>query len=235
MAESQLLLVTAASIALLHTVLGPDHYLPFVAMGKARGWSVARTLRVTLYCGCGHIVGSVVLGLLGVAFGTQLARLVAIESLRGDLAGWALLTFGLMYLAWGVRRAGQGRTHTHVHAHGSLVHSHPHDHRHEHAHVHDSPEGTSAAPWALFIIFVLGPCEALIPLFMYPASQQSWALVVAVALVFSVVTVLTMIAAVALVALGLHRLRWPGIAQYSHAVAGASIAACGAAITFAGL
>ena len=43
-----LLLVTAASIGVVHTLLGPDHYLPFVAMAKARGWSLARTLRITL-------------------------------------------------------------------------------------------------------------------------------------------------------------------------------------------
>ena len=39
-----LLLLTAASIGFIHTLLGPDHYLPFVAMSAARGWSSRRTL-----------------------------------------------------------------------------------------------------------------------------------------------------------------------------------------------
>ena len=56
MSEAQILLLTAASIAFLHTILGPDHYVVFAAMGKARRWSLAKTLRVTLVCGTGHVV-----------------------------------------------------------------------------------------------------------------------------------------------------------------------------------
>ena len=41
--ESTLLLWTAASIGFVHTLLGPDHYLPFVAMSRAGGWSARKT------------------------------------------------------------------------------------------------------------------------------------------------------------------------------------------------
>ncbi len=171
-----ILLATAASIAFVHTILGPDHYLVFVAMGKARGWSLARTLRVTAMCGTGHVLSSVVIGAVGLMLGAQLAKLVAIESFRGEIAGWAL-----------------------------------------------------------FIVFVLGPCEALIPLLMYPAAQQSTVLVMSVALVFSVVTLATMLLGVAVTTLGLSQLKLNWNGRYAHAVAGASIALCGGAITFLGL
>jgi len=49
----------AAAIAFVHAVLGPDHYLPFVAMAKARNWTMQKTLRVTLICGMGHLAASV--------------------------------------------------------------------------------------------------------------------------------------------------------------------------------
>lgn len=235
MVESQLLLLTAASIAFLHTILGPDHYLVFVAMGKARGWSIARTLRVTALCGIGHVLSSVAIGTVGILLGAELTRLVAIESERGSLAGWALLAFGLVYFAWGLKRIGRGRRHSHLHAHGDVVHCHEHDHREEHAHPHTHEGRSSVTPWAMFVIFVLGPCEALIPLFMYPAAQQSGALVIAVALVFGAVTVATMLAAVTIAMAGLRQLRVPALERYSHAIAGASIVACGAAINFAGL
>ena len=62
MNESQILLLTAASIAFLHTILGPDHYVVFTAMGKARGWSLSKTLRVTVLCGIGHVLSSVIIG-----------------------------------------------------------------------------------------------------------------------------------------------------------------------------
>ena len=34
-----LLILTAVSIGFVHTLVGPDHYLPFVAMSAARNWS----------------------------------------------------------------------------------------------------------------------------------------------------------------------------------------------------
>ena len=43
-----LLVLTAASIGFVHTLLGPDHYLPFVAMGAARRWSTRKTLWITI-------------------------------------------------------------------------------------------------------------------------------------------------------------------------------------------
>jgi threonine/homoserine/homoserine lactone efflux protein len=87
----------------------------------------------------------------------------------------------------------------------------------------------------MFIIFVLGPCEALIPLFMYPAAQNSAWLVVAVAVVFSVFTLLAMLVCVALTTIGIERLRLPATGRYAHAVAGASVAICGGLISFLGL
>lgn len=232
MNEAQILLLTAASIAFVHTILGPDHYIVFTAMGKVRGWSLAKTLRVTFLCGAGHVLSSIIIGGVGIILGAQLVSLTAIEGMRGSLAGWALLAFGLMYLAWGLKKAGRGHTHSHVHVHEDVVHDHEHDHHSDHSHVH-AETGKSIAPWAMFIIFVLGPCEALIPLFMYPAAQQSTALVIAVAVVFGVITLLTMMGAVLVTTIGVEKL--PSLGRWEHAVAGASVAACGAAISFIGL
>jgi sulfite exporter TauE/SafE len=235
MNEAQVLLVTAATVAFTHTVLGPDHYVVFAAMGKARNWSLAKTLRVTFYCGVGHVLGSVLLGLIGIMAGAQLASLVAIEGLRGNLAGWALIAFGLVYFAWGLKRAGRGHSHSHVHVHGDVVHDHRHTHHSDHAHVHSEGARNSITPWAVFIIFVLGPCEALIPLLMYPAAQQSHALVVAVAVVFGVITLLTMLACVAIATLGLERVKLPSTARFAHAAAGAAVLVCGVAVSFMGI
>ena len=235
MTEAQILLLTAASIAFAHTILGPDHYLVFTAMGKARKWTLARTLRVTTWCGLGHILSSIIIGGIGIVVGARLASLVAIEGARGNLAGWALLTFGLVYFAWGIRKAGRKHRHSHVHVHGDVVHDHEHDHHTDHAHVHDDHGPGAITPWALFIVFILGPCEALIPLFMYPAAQQSAGLVVAVATVFGVVTLLTMLGCVAATTIGLDRLKLPSTGRYAHAVAGASVVLCGVAVSFVGL
>ena len=235
MNDAQILLITASSIAFLHTILGADHYLVFVTMGKARSWSLAKTLRVTLTCGIGHIMGSLVIGAIGILMGAQLASLVKIEGLRGNLAGWALLAFGLIYFAWGMKQAGRAYKHSHIHIHDDVVHDHEHDHHKEHLHVHDAGAASPVTPWAIFIIFVLGPCEALIPLFMYPAAQDSAGLLIAVAVVFSVVTLMTMLACVAVVSSGLEKLKLPSNGRYAHAVAGAMVALCAVAVNAIGV
>ena len=51
-----LLLLTGASIGVIHTLLGPDHYLPFVALSKARAWTQGRTAAITAACGVGHVL-----------------------------------------------------------------------------------------------------------------------------------------------------------------------------------
>ena len=91
-----ILLGSAATIAFFHTLLGPDHYLPFIVVSKARQWSLAKTTWVTFLCGLGHVVGSIVLGLLGIAAGIALKRVELIESIRGNIAAWFLMAFGIV-------------------------------------------------------------------------------------------------------------------------------------------
>jgi nickel/cobalt transporter (NicO) family protein len=231
-----MLAVSAAAIAFAHTVLGPDHYLPFVAMAKARGWSMAKTLRITLFCGVGHLAGSVVLGLVGITVGVQLSSLNWMEGVRGNIAAWMLIGFGLAYTAWGLRQAHRNRPHTHWHHHDGVSHLHEHRHQEAHAHVHDRTAGSrSLTPWVIFVIFVLGPCEPLIPLLMYPAARESTTGVVVVTMVFALVTVLTMSLAVAIALLGLKTIKISRLEPYGHAVAGSTILACGLAIALLGL
>jgi len=225
--QIQALAVTAMAIGLVHTLLGPDHYLPFVALSRSRGWSLGRTLAVTAFCGVGHVAGSVAIGLLGLAAGAALGMLVEIESLRGELAGWAMLSFGLVYAAWGLRRAWRSRVHHHVHVHdGGTVHRHPHDHHGDHAHFHDQP-GKRFAPWALFVVFVLGPCEALIPVLMYPAAAHNYLGLAWVVAVFALATILTMVLLVGLGVAGLARFGQRGWDRYSHLAAGVAVSLCG--------
>lgn len=223
---------TAAFIGLTHTLLGPDHYVPFVAMSRAGRWSPARTLVITILCGVGHVLSSVVLGFVGIAIGAAVQKLEWIESFRGNIAGWLLLGFGLAYLAWGVRRAIQNRPHSHAHVHpDGTLHTHEHVHADEHAHVHADPAATRMTPWILFTIFVFGPCEPLIPLIMYPAAKHSVFGVVLVTIVFGLVTIVTMTAVVMAMSSSLTRINTHKLERYSHAAAGFAIAACGAAVT----
>lgn len=226
---------TAAAIGFGHTLCGPDHYLPFIVMGKARGWNLAKTLWITFLCGLGHVAGSVVLGLLGASLGVAIGKLEWFEAWRGNLAAQALIIFGFTYCVWGIHRAIKNKPHTHAHVHeGNVVHTHAHSHTNEHAHPHGL-KTRNVTPWVLFTIFVLGPCEPLIPLIMYPAAEHSWWGMLLVAGVFALATISTMLGVVLVSAWGISFVRLGAVERFSHALAGATICLSGLAIQFLGL
>jgi len=228
---------TAASIGFVHTVLGPDHYLPFIVISRARRWTLAKTLFISFLCGLGHVLSSVVIGFVGIALGIAVFRLEGIESFRGGLAAWLLIGFGLAYAVWGLHRAIRKKPHTHLHPHtGSMEHEHTHTHeKASHAHVHDEKPKANITPWILFTIFVFGPCEPLIPLLMYPAAKQNISGVILVTLAFGVITIATMLVIITAASWGASFIRLGTLERYAHAIAGAMIFISGLSVQFLGL
>lgn len=229
------LIFTAASIGFFHTLFGPDHYLPFIVMSRARKWSIIKTGWITFLCGLGHVGSSVLLGGVGIALGAAVTKLEFIESFRGELAAWFLVAFGLVYFIWGTHRAVKNHPHTHLHLHEEDNHTHTHAHIREHMHIHEKEGGTNLTPWILFVIFVFGPCEPLIPLLMYPAAKNSLQGLILITAVFAATTILTMLGVVLIASLGVTLLPLKQLERYNHALAGAAICICGLAIQFLGL
>ena len=213
--QIELLVITAATVGFLHTITGPDHYLPFIMMSKARGWSRPKTAWITTACGMGHVLSSVILGFIGIAFGVALKKMEFIESCRGDLAAWFFTAFGFIYLVWGIRKA---------------VRNTPHSHNH----IYEKEKAT-ITPWIIFTIFIFGPCEPLIPLLMYPAARENVGGLLFVTSVFAITTIGTMIVAVMSASLGFKQIPFGKLERYTHAIAGGTIMICGLAITFLGL
>lgn len=234
--ELYILLITAASIGFLHTILGPDHYIPFIVMSKAGKWSKLKTVIITTLSGVGHVLSSVLLGIIGISAGIALNSLEAIESVRGEIAAWLLMSFGLIYFVWGIRRAVKNKKHTHWHKHENGVpHKHEHTHHYEHAHVHEEKHVKKMTPWIIFTIFVFGPCEALIPILMFPAAELSVTGIILVTTVFGVTTIATMLAAVMIFVYGISFVKLNRFEKYSHALAGGVLVMSGMAVQFLGL
>ncbi|MGZ4886758.1 MAG: urease accessory protein UreH domain-containing protein [Candidatus Aminicenantales bacterium] len=235
--EIWLLAGTAASIGLVHTIIGPDHYLPFIVIGRARRWTLRKTLLVSLLAGLGHILSSVALGLLGIALGIAVTKLAGAEAARGQIAAWLLIGFGFAYFAWGMRRAWKNKPHAHAHIHDhDGAHEHTHTHAGpEHIHLHGEKGKVNITPWVLFTIFVFGPCEPLIPLVMYPAARHSTSGVILVAGAFGLATIVTMLSIIAAASWGASFIRLGKLERYSHALAGLMIFVSGVTVQFLGL
>ncbi|MFT5582532.1 MAG: nickel/cobalt exporter [Cognaticolwellia sp.] len=211
------LLAAALSVAVLHTVVGVDHYLPFIVLGRARKWSLGKVLGITAACGAGHVIGSIGLGFIGIALGTALGMMEWIESVRGSMAAWGLILFGLGYMAWSARRL-----------HKNAEHGHSHD-------LSDGQKAGSVSFWSLFIVFALGPCEPLIPVLMVPAFEQDWWLVAQVAGLFSVSTIGSMLVMATIGTMGLRLAPLKSVERYGNLAAGFAILASGLAIQFLGI
>jgi hypothetical protein len=134
-AEALFLVAAVAVVGVLHTVV-PDHWVPITLLARQRGWSKAETARAALQAGTGHVVTTLILGLVvwaaGAAFATRFGRWV------DTAASIALVAFGgwIGISAWRELRGNHG----HSHSHGGLFGGHHHHGEHgghEHAHGFD--------------------------------------------------------------------------------------------------
>ena len=123
----------------------------------------------------------------------------------------------------------KNRPHKHLHIHkDGTVHKHKHTHNNEHVHVHDNlGKKKSITPWILFTVFVLGPCEPLIPLLIFPAAKGNLIDVVWVSLAFGIVTIGTLMIVVVAVTYGLSKFRFKFLERWGHALGGSVVMASG--------
>ncbi|MSR75902.1 MAG: hypothetical protein EXS14_10590 [Planctomycetes bacterium] len=164
----------AAGVGVMHTLLGPDHWLPFVALGRQPNYGLRRLVPVVLLCGLLHCLASVAIAALGTVAGASLTAFLQLTEARGVLAGLALLSLGVAMFAP-------------TRADAALA----------------APRGGRLV-WWLLVVFVLGPCEWLIPAAMAAAARYGPQGLWVVSLSFSLATIATMLIAT-LCAVGVAR------------------------------
>ncbi len=148
------LAATGFSVAFLHAAM-PTHWLPFVAVGRARGWSDRRTLAAVALAGGGHVLATTVLGVALAWFGFELSE-------RFDHAfhwGAAVVLIGLG--AWLAFRPPHGRDCAHCRGRPEAI---------------PPAAGDRAALWGLFLTLTLSPCELMLPVYL-TAAPHGWAAV----------------------------------------------------------
>jgi hypothetical protein len=207
------LAVAAVTLASVHA-LAPDHWAPLAALARVQGWSAMRTARVTAACGFAHVTVSVVLGLIGLAFGIRIFDRFGAQ--LESFAGFILIVFGVVYGVWGLRHAA-----AHLHGH----------HHHHYDHVHEPRRMT---PLTVFLVYAADPCLAIFPL-MFAAAPLGWASVALIVVLYETATIVTMMA-LALPARSAANtfVRGQWMHRYGDALAGAFIVAVGVTVAFLG-
>ena len=234
MNEINVLLSTAIFIGVVHTLIGVDHYVPFVVLSKANAWSMRKTMGIVLICGIGHVLSSALFGLLGILMSQSLSFLVNIESIRGTLATYFMIVFGFIYTGISLRNMYKNKPHTHK-INGEII---THDHHHIESvddHHQAKPKSNLNLIWGLFILFVLGPCEPLIPLLMFPAATQNTLALIEVTTAFSVCTILSMMAMTYIGVKGIKAIQLKSLEKFAHPMAGLAITLCGVMILTLGI
>lgn len=207
-----ILLMSTCSVAFLHA-LAPDHWMPFAAIAKAQRWRESKLLWVTFLAGLGHVGISIAFGVIGILLGFSLSKLKNIEGHRGEIALWLLIGFGVAYMLWGIKKAKQHK---------------PKDIDEE------KFRQKTISVWMIFAIFVLGPCEPLVPL-IFLGYNYGYAGIVISSIVFSVVTIIMMLGQSLLAFRGIQLIKSDIAERYSHALAGLVIALTGIFVMVLGI
>ena len=212
------LLVTIATtgfgVAFLHAAL-PTHWLPFALTSRARGWSLARTLGVTLAAATAHVLFTIALGALLFWGGKEVSE--EIHHLFHWIAGGILVLLG----AWFVLRQVTGKEHGHMRLLGRHAHE-MHDHEYdEHCLDREVEERRDSrmSAWGLVAMLTLSPCESFLPVYLSGASL-GWSGFLILSSVLLVATVVAMGVFTALARMGVDRLRLGTLEKYENGLLG---------------
>jgi hypothetical protein len=204
------ILGTGFAVAFLHAAL-PTHWLPFVLVGRAQGWSRGRTLAVAGLAGLAHVAFTIVLGLGVVTLGIEIHRRFA-EVLPALAAGVLLLLGGFYVL-----RTLAGAP---AHAHAGAA----------------PPPGRGrrfasdgAAMGSLVLMLTLSPCEAFLPVYLSGAAY-GWGAFTLLSAALLLATAAGMLLFTLLALLGAERLRLGLLERYDSLILGVMLCLLAVAI-----
>ncbi|MBI3857623.1 MAG: hypothetical protein HY293_18230 [Planctomycetes bacterium] len=192
------------TLSLLHTLI-PSHWLCFVLVGRAQGWSRRRTLGITAVAGLIHVVVNVTLGAALAVAGRKLME--HHEHLLTQISAAILILLGAVYLGAHLLHAG-------------------------HHHEQDKAAQGKAAILALSFSLAVSPCSASIMLLIVATAGAGWSMILSIAAVLLVTTVGVMLLLVGLTSLGVERLQFAVFERYEKLILGLVLCAVGALIIF---
>ncbi len=204
-ASQSLLIGAVAAVGVLHTLV-PDHWLPITVIARRRGWSKRETAIAALQAGAGHVLSTLVIGLIVLLAGAT--AVAHFGNIVDTVSTIALIGFGL----W-------------------VALSSWHEQHREHEHSHDcrtaGRDGRKSRT-ALLLILGSSPMVEAIPAF-FAARKFGMGLIAAMSGVFAATTIATYITICVASLAGLDRFRPAALERYGEVLSGVIIVAVGVA------
>lgn len=205
-----ILISAVGTVGVLHTMV-PDHWAPITLLARQRGWSRAQTARAALGAGTGHVLSTLLLGLIvwgaGVAVAAKFGHWIEIVS------SVALISFGLWIAISGWREMAAERDHEHAHSRG-------------HTHSHDHQAAAKGQRTALLLIVGSSPMIEGLPTF-FAAGKYGVGLIATMSFVFGLATIATYVALCVGSVAGLQRVSLGPLEKYGEVLSGLFITAVG--------
>lgn len=200
------LALTGFLVAFLHAAI-PTHWLPFVVVGRARGWSRRQILAAVALAGGGHIMVTTALGVGLARFGFELNE--RFDHAFHWVVGAILVGLGV----WLAFRAPHGRGCNHCEGHPEKL----------------LPGTTDrTALWGLFLTLTLSPCELFLPVYL-TAAPYGWTGIVWLSAVLAVATLGAMLTFSWLALHTMQRLRWQWLERLDDRIIGGLLCLLGVA------
>ena len=216
-------IAAAGAAAVLHALI-PDHWLPFVLMGRSRRWSLARTLALAGAGGIIHVCLAVGLGVAVIALGRSGAEAAARRA--GEtlefLSAIALALFGFLYgaLSW-----WRERRH-HAAPDGGAGHG-ASEEGHHHGHLLERWFRADLTALSLVVVIGVSPCALALPILLASAASLGVGGVLVVAASFGAVTLITTVGITLFAVLGTRNLDFPLLSRYGDLASGILIGLVG--------
>lgn len=220
-------LFAASAAAALHALI-PDHWLPFVLLGRARDWTVRKTLSLALAGGLIHVIFAVGLGFLAWWLGAGCAEAVAVRlgQTMEILSALALTAFGLVYGGYSWYRERRHHPPTGSEDEGKGIESA----HHHHGHILENWFSGDLSGLSLVVVIGVSPCAVAFPILIASAASLGFRGVLLVAGAFGLTTLATTLAVTLFGLYGSRRVDVPFLSRYGDLVSGLLIAVVGAAI-----
>ena len=217
-------LAAASATAALHALI-PDHWLPFVLMGRSRNWSTRKTLTLASAGGLLHVCLAVVLGLTAFWIGKGGAEAVARK--MGEtlevISSLGLAVFGMVYGMYSWMR--ERRHHPTAGRNGGT--GGEMDKAHHHGHILEGWFGGDLTGLTLVLVIGVSPCALALPILLAAAASLGISGVLLVAAGFGLVTMATTLVITLFGFMSAKRIEFPFLTRYGDLISGILIAVVG--------